>query len=185
MNTINQQPVLTATRADAHTDDAIRFATGECTLGTILIAQSALGICAILLGDEPDTLVRDLHDRFPHAAMAGNNEDYARLVARVVRFVDTAQTGLDLLLDVRGTAFQLRVWQALRGIPVGSTVSYSEIARRIGQPDAARAVARACASNMLAVAIPCHRVVRNDGGVSGYRWGVARKRTLLERESRP
>ncbi len=166
------------------TDSAIHFAIGECSLGPILVAQSERGVCAILLGDDPDALARDLQDRFPHAILVGDDSGYERLVAQVVGFVDTPGIGLDLPLDVRGTAFQQRVWQALRGIPVGSTASYSEIAQRIGQPGAARAVAGACASNMLAVAIPCHRVVRNDGGLSGYRWGVERKRTLLARESR-
>ncbi len=165
-------------------DSAIRFAIGECSLGAILVAQSERGVCAILLGDEPDALARDLQDRFPRALLVGDDPGYERLVAQVIGFVDAPEVGLDLPLDVRGTAFQQRVWQALREIPVGRTASYGEIAQRIGQPDAARAVARACASNTLAVAIPCHRVVRNDGNLSGYRWGVERKRALLERESK-
>jgi len=164
-------------------DSAIRFAIGECSLGAILVAQSERGVCAILLGDDPDALARDLQDRFPKATLIGGDRDYERLVAQVVGFVERPALGLDLPLDVRGTAFQQRVWRALRDIPVGSTASYSEIARRIGSPRATRAVAQACASNMLAVAIPCHRVVRNDGGLSGYRWGVPRKRALLEREA--
>ncbi|MGB6145318.1 MAG: methylated-DNA--[protein]-cysteine S-methyltransferase, partial [Rhodanobacter sp.] len=126
---------------------------------------------------------RELQDRFPRARLIGGDRDYERLVAQVVGFVEAPALGLDLPLDVRGTAFQQRVWQALREIPVGSTASYSEIARRIGAPKASRAVAQACAGNMLAVAIPCHRVVRNDGDLSGYRWGVPRKRALLEREA--
>ncbi len=165
-------------------DSAIRFAIGECSLGSILVAQSERGVCAILLGDDPDGLARNLQDRFPHATLVGDDPDYERLVAQVVGFVDAPEVGLSLPLDVRGTAFQQRVWQALCEIPVGSTASYSEIAQCVGQPKAARAVAQACASNMLAVAIPCHRVVRNDGALSGYRWGVERKRALLERESR-
>jgi AraC family transcriptional regulator of adaptative response/methylated-DNA-[protein]-cysteine methyltransferase len=165
----------------ANTD--IRFAIGECSLGSILVAQSELGVCAILFGDDPDALARDLQDRFPKARLIGGDHDYERLVAQVVGFVEAPAIGLDLPLDVRGTAFQQRVWQALREIPVGSTASYSEIARRIGAPRAARAVAQACATNMLAVAIPCHRVVRNDSALSGYRWGVPRKRALLEREA--
>jgi AraC family transcriptional regulator of adaptative response/methylated-DNA-[protein]-cysteine methyltransferase len=164
-------------------DSEIRFAIGECSLGSILVAQSELGVCAILFGDDPDALARDLQDRFPKARLIGGDHDYERLVAQVVGFVEAPAIGLDLPLDVRGTAFQQRVWQALREIPVGSTASYSEIARRIGAPRAARAVAQACATNMLAVAIPCHRVVRNDGALSGYRWGVPRKRALLEREA--
>lgn len=164
-------------------DSEIRFAIGECSLGAILVAQSARGVCAILLGDDPDALARDLQDRFPKARLIGGDRDYERLVAQVVGFVEAPAIGLDLPLDVRGTAFQQRVWQALREIPVGSTASYSEIARRIGSPGATRAVAQACAANLLAVAIPCHRVVRNDSGLSGYRWGVQRKRALLEREA--
>lgn len=164
-------------------DSEIRFAIGECSLGSILVAQSERGVCAILLGDDPDALARDLQDRFPKADLVGGDHAYEQLVAQVVGFVEAPAIGLDLPLDVRGTAFQQRVWRALRDIPAGSTVSYSEIARRIGSPRAVRAVAGACAANMLAVAIPCHRVVRNDGGLSGYRWGVQRKRTLLEREA--
>lgn len=163
----------------------IRFAAGLCSLGSILVAQSQHGICAILLGDDPDQLVRDLQDRFPRAELVGGDAGFETLVARVVGFVEAPSTGLDLPLDVRGTAFQERVWRALRDIPPGATASYAEIANRIGMPGAARAVARACAANSLAVAIPCHRVVRRDGALSGYRWGVERKRELLRREHRP
>jgi AraC family transcriptional regulator, regulatory protein of adaptative response / methylated-DNA-[protein]-cysteine methyltransferase len=167
-------------RGGSHTD--IRFAVGECSLGSILVAQSAKGVCAILLGDDPDALVRDLQDRFPHATLLGGDPRFEQLVANVVGFVESPGIGLDLPLDVRGTAFQQRVWQALRAIPAGSTVSYAELADRIGAPKSVRAVAQACGANPLAVAIPCHRVVRHDGGLSGYRWGVERKRALLERE---
>jgi len=165
------------------TDQDIRFAIGECSLGAILVAQSERGVCAILFGDDPDALARDLQDRFPKANLIGGDHAFEQLVATVVGFVEAPAIGLDLPLDVRGTAFQQRVWQALRDIPAGATVSYSEIARRIGSPSAVRAVAGACAANLLAVAIPCHRVVRNDGGLSGYRWGVERKRALLAREA--
>jgi AraC family transcriptional regulator of adaptative response/methylated-DNA-[protein]-cysteine methyltransferase len=164
-------------------DSEIRFAIGECSLGSILVAQSERGVCAILLGEDPDALARDLQDRFPKARLIGGDRDYEQLVAQVVGFIEAPAIGLDLPLDVRGTAFQQRVWRALRDIPAGSTVSYSEIARHIGSPKSVRAVAGACAANMLAVAIPCHRVVRNDGGLSGYRWGVQRKRALLDREA--
>ncbi len=164
-------------------DVEIRFAVGECSLGAILVAQSVKGICAILLGDDAGALVRDLQDRFPHATLIGDDRGFERHVARVIGFVENPTVGLDLPLDVRGTAFQQRVWDALRRIPAGSTASYAEIAAVIGSPDAARAVARACAANPLAVAIPCHRVVKTDGSISGYRWGVARKRRLLQRES--
>lgn len=161
----------------------IRFAIGECSLGSILIARSDRGVCAILLGDDPDLLVRDLQDTFPHANLIGGDDEFEYLVAKVVGFVEAPAVGLDLPLDIRGTAFQHRVWQALRQIPAGDTVSYSEIARRIGSPKSVRAVAQACAANTLAVAIPCHRVVKHDGTLSGYRWGVERKRALLEREA--
>ena len=161
----------------------IRFAVGECSLGSILVAQSDRGLCAILLGDDPDALLRDLQDRFPKATLLAGDAAFERVVATVVGTVEAPRLGLDLPLDVRGTAFQQRVWQALRTIPPGATASYAEIARRIGAPSAVRAVAGACAANPLAVAIPCHRVVRTDGGLSGYRWGIERKRTLLERET--
>ncbi|MEO8039138.1 MAG: bifunctional DNA-binding transcriptional regulator/O6-methylguanine-DNA methyltransferase Ada [Betaproteobacteria bacterium] len=163
-------------------DTLIRFAIGECALGSILVAASARGICAILLGDDPERLARELQDRFPRADLVGGDAGFERLVATVIGFIETPRLGLDLPLDVRGTAFQQRVWQALCKIPAGSTASYAEIAQRIGSPGSARAVAQACAANALAVAIPCHRVVRNDGALSGYRWGVERKRALLERE---
>ncbi|MDI7861787.1 bifunctional DNA-binding transcriptional regulator/O6-methylguanine-DNA methyltransferase Ada [Rhizobiaceae bacterium n13] len=162
----------------------IRFAVGECSLGSILVAQSEKGICAILLGDDPDLLVRDLQDRFPRARLIGGDEVFDRLVAEVVGFVEHPSIGLNLPLDVRGTAFQQRVWQALRAIPAGKTVSYAEIADRIGSPKAVRAVAGACAANHIAVAIPCHRVVRHDGALSGYRWGVERKHALLVKEAK-
>lgn len=162
----------------------IRFAIGECSLGSILVAKSERGVCGILLGDDPETLARNLQDRFPRATLIGGDAEFERLVSQVVGFVEAPALGLDLPLDVRGTAFQQRVWQALREIPAGSTASYADIAGRIGSPSSVRAVARACAANPLAVAIPCHRVVRTDGGLSGYRWGVERKRALLEREAR-
>jgi AraC family transcriptional regulator of adaptative response/methylated-DNA-[protein]-cysteine methyltransferase len=161
----------------------IRFAVGECSLGSILVARSERGVCAILLGDDPEELADDLQDRFPRADLVGGGPEFEQLVSKVAGFVEAPALGLDLPLDVRGTAFQQRVWQALRDIPAGSAVSYTGIARRIGAPKAARAVAQACAANILAVAIPCHRVVRIDGALSGYRWGVERKRALLEREA--
>ncbi|MDQ3411553.1 MAG: bifunctional DNA-binding transcriptional regulator/O6-methylguanine-DNA methyltransferase Ada [Chloroflexota bacterium] len=164
-------------------DVDIRFAVGECSLGSILVASSEKGVCAILIGDDPNALVRDLQDRFPHARLIGGDADFEKLMARVVGFVEAPGVGLDLPLDVRGTAFQQRVWAALRGIPAGTTVTYGDIARTIGKPKAVRAVAGACAANMLAVAIPCHRVVKRDGALTGYRWGVERKRALIEREA--
>ena len=161
----------------------IAFAVGECSLGSILVARSERGVCAIFIGDDPDRLARDLQDRFPHARLVGSDPAFDQLVAQVVGFVEAPNLGLDLPLDVRGTAFQQRVWQAMGAIPAGTTMSYTELARRIGAPRSVRAVAAACAANLLAVAIPCHRVVRHDGALSGYRWGVERKRALLERES--
>lgn len=161
----------------------IRFAVAQCSLGAILVASSQRGICAILIDDDPDFLVRDLQDRFPKAELVGGDAEYEAMVARVVGFVEAPSIGLDLPLDIRGTAFQQRVWQALREIPAGDTASYSDIARRIGAPNAVRAVGRACGANAIAVAIPCHRVVRRDGDLTGYRWGVERKRELLRREA--
>jgi AraC family transcriptional regulator of adaptative response/methylated-DNA-[protein]-cysteine methyltransferase len=163
-------------------DEEIRFAVGQCSLGAILVASSKKGVVSILIGEEPDSLVRTLQDRFPNAQLVGADEEYEQLVARVVGLVEAPGVDVDLPLDIRGTAFQRKVWRALRKIPAGETASYADIARRIGAPKAVRAVAGACAANHIAVAIPCHRVIRNDGGVSGYRWGVERKRALLERE---
>jgi AraC family transcriptional regulator of adaptative response/methylated-DNA-[protein]-cysteine methyltransferase len=160
----------------------IRFAVGECSLGSILVAATEKGVCAILLGRDPDALVRQLQDRFVKAELIGGDAEFEKLVAKVIGFVEQPRLGLELPLDVQGTAFQQRVWRALRDIGVGNTASYGDIAARIGQPKSTRAVARACAANMIAVAIPCHRVIRTDGGLSGYRWGVQRKRALLERE---
>jgi AraC family transcriptional regulator of adaptative response/methylated-DNA-[protein]-cysteine methyltransferase len=161
----------------------IRFAVGQCSLGAILVAQSERGICAILLGDDPEALVRDLQDRFAAARLIGGDADFEQSVARVVGFVEAPARGLDLPLDIRGTAFQRRVWEILRQVPAGQTVSYSELAGRIGATRAVRATASAVAANPLAVAIPCHRVVRRDGHLGGYRWGIERKRALLDREA--
>jgi AraC family transcriptional regulator of adaptative response/methylated-DNA-[protein]-cysteine methyltransferase len=164
-------------------NEEIKFAVGQTSLGAILVASTNRGVAAILLGDDPDVLVRDLQDRFPNAHLIGADHDYESLVAQIVGFVEAPRIGLNLPLDVRGTAFQERVWKALQEVPVGATVSYAEIARRIGAPRSLRAVGGACAANKLAVAIPCHRVVRNDGSLSGYAWGVDRKRALIDREA--
>jgi len=163
-------------------DARIEFAIGESALGAILVARSQRGVCAISLGDDADALLRELQDRFPRAELIGGDAGFERLVAQVVGLIEQPNIGGDLPLDVRGTAFQQRVWQALRQIPPGETASYAQIAQRIGSPKSVRAVAGACAANTLAVAIPCHRVVRSDGALSGYRWGVERKRELLARE---
>lgn len=161
----------------------IQFALGECSLGTILVATSEKGICAISLGSDPEQLLQAFQEQFANANLIPGGKRFDAWVAKVVAFVEAPGVGLSLPLDIRGTAFQQRVWQALTEIPVGSTISYAALAARIGSPKAVRAVARACASNPLALAIPCHRVVRSDGALSGYRWGVERKRTLLEREA--
>jgi AraC family transcriptional regulator of adaptative response/methylated-DNA-[protein]-cysteine methyltransferase len=160
----------------------IRFAVGECSLGAILVAATARGVCAVLLGDSSEELLHDLERRFPRADLVGGDAGFEQLVAKVVGLVENPRLGLELPLDIRGTAFQRRVWEALREIPVGSTRSYADIAASIGLPRTVRAVAQACAANPLAVAIPCHRVVRSDGDLSGYRWGIERKRALLDRE---
>jgi AraC family transcriptional regulator of adaptative response/methylated-DNA-[protein]-cysteine methyltransferase len=163
--------------------EEIKFAVGQTSLGAMLVASTGMGVVAILLGDDPDALVRELQDRFPQARLIGGDSDFEVLVALVVGLVEVPSIGLDLPLDVRGTAFQRRVWKALQEVPAGTTVSYADIARRIGAPASVRAVAGACAANKLAVAIPCHRVVRNDGSLSGYAWGIERKRILIEREA--
>ena len=162
----------------------IRFAIGETSLGPVLVAASEKGVCAILFGEEPGVLVEDLQNRFPKARLVGGDRPFEKWVAKVVGFVEAPRLGLDLPLDIRGTVFQRRVWKALQEIPIGSTASYSDVARKVGAPGSARAVAQACAANRLAMAIPCHRVVRNDGGLSGYRWGVERKRAILAREAK-
>ncbi|MBE7212152.1 MAG: bifunctional DNA-binding transcriptional regulator/O6-methylguanine-DNA methyltransferase Ada [Gluconacetobacter diazotrophicus] len=165
--------------------EVLRVATGECSLGMVLVASSAAGVAAILLGDGRDALLRELRDRFPRAELVEGDRNHEAVVAAVVRMVEAPGTAFDLPLDVRGTAFQRRVWEELRRIPAGRTESYAAVAVRAGVPGAVRAVAGACAANALAVAIPCHRVVRGDGALSGYRWGVERKRALLHREGAP
>jgi AraC family transcriptional regulator, regulatory protein of adaptative response / methylated-DNA-[protein]-cysteine methyltransferase len=165
------------------TQEEIRFAVGQTSLGAILVAASRVGVCAIAMGNDPDALVRDLQNRFRQATLVGADAKFEALVAQVVGAVEAPRLGLQLPLDVRGTAFQRRVWQALRKIPAGSTASYTQLAAQLGVPKAVRAVAQACAANPVAIAIPCHRVVRHDGGLSGYRWGVERKRELLKRET--
>jgi AraC family transcriptional regulator, regulatory protein of adaptative response / methylated-DNA-[protein]-cysteine methyltransferase len=174
---------MTATKFRAGGEGTvIRFAVGECSLGSILVAATDKGVCAITLGDDPDALVRALQDRFCNAKLIGGDREFEQQVAKVVGLVETPGQGLDLPLDIRGTAFQRRVWDAIRAIPAGATASYTELAKRLRKPKAVRAVAQACAANTIAVAIPCHRVVRMDGSLAGYRWGVERKRALLERE---
>lgn len=178
--------VTDMTQDKSHKTDAaaqVNFAIDRCSLGFVLAASRGHGVCAILLGDNTDELKHELQSRFPLASLIKDGSDAKTLVAAVVRGIEAPSRDLDLPLDVKGTAFQRRVWQALRAIPAGKTVSYADLAERIGSPKAVRAVAQACAANALAVAIPCHRVVRSDGSLSGYRWGVERKRRLLDLEA--
>ena len=163
--------------------NSIRFAVGQCSLGAVVVATSTKGICAILLGDDAAGAVADLRDRFPDAQPVGDRQGFEPVMAKVVGFIEAPGRGLDLPLDPRGTAFQRRVWKALCEIPVGSTATYSDIARRLGAPKEAYLVGEACAANPIAVAIPCHRVLRKDGTFGGYRWGIKRKRALLQREA--
>jgi len=160
----------------------IRFATGMCPLGWLLVAVKPTGVCAIALGDAPEDLTTAFQDKYPEAEFTDGSPEFERIFAALRQFIDIPEQGLALTLDTGGTPFQQRVWQALREIPVGATASYSEIARRIGSPNSARAVASACAANPLAIAIPCHRVLGIDGKLSGYRWGLERKAALLGRE---
>ncbi|NIL04665.1 bifunctional DNA-binding transcriptional regulator/O6-methylguanine-DNA methyltransferase Ada [Yersinia mollaretii] len=179
----NQLLGMTPTRyRNGGRDVTLRFAVGESALGAILMAKSELGICAILLGDSPAPLVQQLQDKFPQAELIGGDAEFEQWFAQVVGLVEAPQFGLDLPLDIQGTAFQQRVWQALREIPAGETASYADIAAKMGSPKSMRAVAGACAANILAIAIPCHRVIRQDGSLSGYRWGIDRKKRLLEKE---
>ncbi len=161
---------------------SIHYRVGQCSYGFLLAAFSPLGLCAVLLGDDPDVLVRDLRDRFQGAEIFEGDMDFHQQAQMVIDRVEEPTKRYDLPLDCRGTDFQKQVWQALQGIPLGKTATYAEIAQRIGNPQAVRAVAQACSANSIAVIIPCHRVVRTDGSLSGYRWGVERKAELLKRE---
>ena len=163
--------------------DTISYATGESALGHVLVARSVSGVCAILIGADDDELVTDLAARFPKAELVVNEAVVHEDQAKVTRFVNKPTEGLDLPLDLRGTPFQRRVWEALRAIPVGTTVTYSELAKSIGAPNAIRAVAGACAANPVALAVPCHRVVGSDGDLTGYYWGIERKRELIKMEA--
>lgn len=174
--------MLGSTPTALREDEVIRFAFGQSTLGEILVAATEKGICTIFLGDDRGQLVRDLQEAFPNAEITGGDAAFDVMVAQVVGFVEQPSRGLALPLDIRGTAFQRQVWEALRAVPPGMTASYTEIARQMGQPKSVRAVATACAANRIAVAIPCHRILRTDGSLSGYRWGIARKAELLQRE---
>jgi AraC family transcriptional regulator of adaptative response/methylated-DNA-[protein]-cysteine methyltransferase len=182
MNKLTRKPPRAGLRSRG--EGEIGFAIGSSALGSLLVARSERGICAILIGDEDEALVRDLQRRFARFSLGRDDRALAPLLDQVRSVLAAPERAHELPLDPRGTAFQLRVWQALREVPAGQTVSYAELARRIGAPAAVRAVGSACAANALAVAIPCHRALRSDGRLSGYRWGVERKRALLDREAR-
>ena len=184
---IASEPTRLDSRSTSQADAPSRpiaFATSKSSLGTVLVARSARGVCAILIGSQAGELTADLAAQFPDSALAQNDEKLAGDLEKILRFIETPAGGLDLELDIRGTPFQRRVWDALCAIPSGRTVTYAALARRIGEPGSARAVANACAANAIALVIPCHRVVRSDGTLSGYRWGEERKRALLAREAR-
>jgi AraC family transcriptional regulator, regulatory protein of adaptative response / methylated-DNA-[protein]-cysteine methyltransferase len=175
--------MTTKTASDLETVHTISYATGESALGPVLVARSVSGVCAILIGANNDELETDLAARFPDAKLAANESVVHEDLMKVIRFVDKPTVGLDLTLDLRGTPFQRRVWEALRAIPIGTTVTYAELAQSIGAPNSVRAVASACASNPIALAVPCHRVVGSDGDLTGYRWGIERKRELIKKEA--
>ncbi|MBE0583112.1 MAG: methylated-DNA--[protein]-cysteine S-methyltransferase, partial [Desulfofustis sp.] len=161
----------------------IRFACAPCFLGWMAVATTDHGICAIELGDDRQAVSAQLRHHFPKAELEEAGPEFSTVVAEVIALLETPPRTVDLPLDIQGTAFQQQVWQVLRQIPPGSTLSYGEVARRLGRPRAVRAVAGACAANKLAVVVPCHRVIGSDGALSGFRWGIKRKRTLLQRES--
>ena len=161
----------------------LHYAIGHCSLGSVLVARGERGVCAVLLGDDPESVARELENRFPRTALLRRDQELAQYLSQVVGLIEAPGRPLDLLLDLRGSTFQQRVWQALREIPAGTTTTYTEVATRIGAPKAVRAVARACATNPLALVVPCHRVIGKSGSLTGYRWGLERKRMLLDRES--
>lgn len=169
--------------SEAKPVDILLYATANSPLGEVLIARSARGVCAILLGDSAEELVSDLAARFPQATRIVSQAAIKEDLAKIRRFIDSPTEGLDLALDMRGTPFQRRVWEKLRAIPAGRTVSYRELARWISPLANPRAVGSACAASPIALAIPCHRIVRSDGGLAGYRWGIDRKRTLIQKEA--
>jgi AraC family transcriptional regulator, regulatory protein of adaptative response / methylated-DNA-[protein]-cysteine methyltransferase len=182
---VTNEPVQADSRITSRHDapsGGICFATGESTLGIVLVARSTHGVCAILIGSEAAELSADLRERFPENTLVRNDRQLDGDLQKILCFIETPALGLDLELDIHGTPFQRRVWDALYAIPTGRTVTYAALARRIGEPGSVRAVANACAANAIALAIPCHRVIRSDGTLSGYRWGVERKRALLARE---
>jgi AraC family transcriptional regulator, regulatory protein of adaptative response / methylated-DNA-[protein]-cysteine methyltransferase len=180
---ISRPALLPNTRHPNDAVDVISYAAGECALGRVLIARSAAGVCAILSGDAHEELAEDLATRFPKAELVADEAVVREDLARVIRFVDKPSEGLYLPLDMRGTAFQRRVWEKLRAIPAGRTVTYMELARWISPLASSRSVAGACAANSIALAVPCHRVVGSNGDLTGYRWGIERKRQLIKKEA--
>jgi O-6-methylguanine DNA methyltransferase len=180
--TSSARPASTARVLDKSVEE-LAFATDSTDLGVVLIARSVAGVCSILIGSDEEELREELATRFPDHKLVCDDAKLAADLRSVQRCIETPAAGLGLALDVRGTPWQRRVWSALLGVPVGATVTYSALAARVGEPDAARAVARACAENAIALAIPCHRVIRKDGTLSGYRWGVECKRALLAKEA--
>jgi AraC family transcriptional regulator, regulatory protein of adaptative response / methylated-DNA-[protein]-cysteine methyltransferase len=183
MNLMISKTTARPTSAAMRAVETIVHATGECALGHVLVARSGAGVCAILLGDEPHELEADLAARFPKALLVANAAIVHADLAKLIDFVDKPSEGLRFALDMRGTPFQRRVWETLRTVPAGTTATYSELARWVGSPASARALAGACAANPIALAIPCHRVVRSNGDLAGYRWGIERKRELIRKET--
>jgi O-6-methylguanine DNA methyltransferase len=186
MNLMISETALRLAPAATHANvavDILSYAIGECALGKVLVARSVKGVCAILLGANHDELEADLAGRFPQAMLVANGAVVHNDLAKVLRFVDKPAEGLRLTLDIRGTPLQRRVWEKLRAIAVGRTVTYMELARWVGPLTSARVIAGACAANPIALAIPCHRVVRSNGDLAGYRWGIERKRELLRKEA--
>jgi O-6-methylguanine DNA methyltransferase len=181
VNMTSAMPVPAA-RQSANAEK-IKFATGKSELGTVLVARSAAGVCAILIGDGAEVLRRDLAEEFTDAKLVRDDRALRTDLDKILTFIKTPAKGLDLPLDIRGTPFQRRVWDALLGVRVGYKITYAALASRIGEPHAIRAVANACAANAIALAIPCHRVLRSDGTLAGYRWGMERKRSMVEKEA--
>jgi AraC family transcriptional regulator, regulatory protein of adaptative response / methylated-DNA-[protein]-cysteine methyltransferase len=173
---------MTSQSPDAAASEALRFGYGDTTLGTIVVAESVRGVAALFIGDDPARLLRDLRDTFPEAEFVLDQTGLAQTIAKATALVDAPHRGTDLTLDLRGSPVELAVWNALRAIPAGETLTYGTIARSLSITATAQEVGAACAANRIAVAVPCHRVVKSDGSISGYRWGVQRKRRLINME---
>jgi AraC family transcriptional regulator of adaptative response/methylated-DNA-[protein]-cysteine methyltransferase len=187
---MSQQSILLvdSTQVRRHaglTGGIVRFDVGRCSLGTILVAATDRGVCAVSLGENADLLLRELQANFTPTERASNDPGFGAWMAAIIQCVEHPWEDCPVPLDLQGTPFQQRVWQLLREIPAGTTTTYTELAHRLGKPNGVRAVGSACAANQVAVVIPCHRVVRRDGDLAGYRWGIERKRRLLQREREP